>query len=137
MSRENVELVRRALDALNRVSASGDLTALVQWQRELADPAIEYIPVVEGMRIRGHEDLLDYWQRWFEPWSDIRWDIEEVIDAGEQVLAVLTIVARGEGSGMEITQRAFPVFDVRDGKIARVREYLTREDALEAAGLRK
>ena len=137
MSRENVEAFRRGLDAFNRVGASGDLTALVQVQREFFDPAIEYTPVVEGMRICGYEDVLAYWQRWFEPWSEIRWDIEEVIDAGEQVLAVFTIVARGKGSGMEITQRAFPVFDFRDGKIARVREYLVRDEALEAVGLRE
>ena len=135
MSQENVELVRRGFDAFNRVGASGDLTALVQVQREFFDPAIEYIPVVEGMRIRGHEDLLDYWRRWFEPWSEIRWDVEEVIDAGEQVLAVFTIVARGKGSGMEITQRSCVVFEGRDGKVVRAREYLLREEALEAAGL--
>src|SRR3989337_1423542 len=101
MSRENVETVRRSLDAFNRVGASGDLTELVQVQGEFADPAIEYTPVVEGVRICGHDDLLDYWRRWFEPWNEIRWDIEELIDAGEQVLAGFTIVARGEGSGME------------------------------------
>jgi ketosteroid isomerase-like protein len=135
MSQENVELIRRVFDIFNRVGASGDLTELVQVQREFADPAIEYTPVVEGVRICGHEDLLGYWQRWFEPWDEIRWDIEEVIDAGEQVIAVLTIVARGKGSGMEITGRAFPVFDVRDGKIARVREHLMRDEALAAVGL--
>jgi ketosteroid isomerase-like protein len=137
MSRENVELIRRALDTFNRVGATGDLNALVQVQRELADPAIEYTPVVEGMRICGYEDLLDYWQRWFEPWSEIRWDIEEVIDAGERVLVGLTIVARGEGSGMEITQRSFLVCDFRDGKVVRGGEYLMRDEALEAVGLRE
>ncbi len=137
MSRENVEVFRRCLDAFNRVGASGDLTPLVQVQREFFDPAIEYTPLVEGMRICGHEDLLDYWQRWFEPWSEIRLDIEEVIDAGEQVLADFTIVGRGRGSGMEITQRSFLVCDVRDGKAWRVREFLHREQALEAVGERE
>ena len=135
MSQENVEMVRRGFDAFNRVGASGDLTALPQVQREFFDPAIEYTPVVEGMRICGHEDLLDYWERWFEPWSEIRWDIEEVIDAGEQVLAVFMIVGRGKGSGIELTQRGFMVCGVRDGKVVRVREYLVRAEALEAVGL--
>ena len=135
MSRENEELIRRGFDVFNRVGASGDLTALVQVQREFADPAIEYTPVVEGMRICGHEDLLDYWRRWFEPWSEIRWDVDEVIDAGEQVIVVLTIVARGKGSGMEITQHSCLVFEGRDGKVVRAREYLLREEALEAVGL--
>ena len=137
MVRENVELIRRTLEVFNRVGASGDLTELVQVQREFADPAIEYTPAVEGLRICGHEDLLDYWQRWFEPWSEVRWDIEEVVDAGEQVLAVLMIVARGKGSGIELTQRVFPVFDFRDGKVVRGHEYLRRDEALEAVGLRE
>lgn len=89
------------------------------------------------MRICGHEDLLDYWQRWFEPWSEIRWDIEEVIDAGERVLVGFTIVARGEGSGMDVTQRSFIVCDFRDGKVVRGGEYPMRDEALEAAGLRE
>ncbi len=135
MSRENVELVRRGFDVFNRVGASGDLTALDRLQREFFDPAIEYTPVVEGMRICGHEDLLDYWRRWFEPWNEIRWDVEEVTDAGEQVLAAFTIVARGKGSGIEITQHSFLVFDVRDGKLWRAREFLHRDEALEAVGL--
>ena len=135
MSQENVELIRRGFDVFNRVSASGDLTALGQLQREFFDPAIEYTPVVEGIRICGQEDLLDYWRRWFEPWSEIRWDVEELIDAGEQVLAGFTIVARGKGSGMEITQHSFLVFDVLDRKVWRGREFLHREQALEAVGL--
>jgi ketosteroid isomerase-like protein len=53
------------------------------------------------------------------------------------VLAVFTIVARGKGSGMEITQRGFVVCDFRDGKVVRVREYLMRAEALKAAGLRE
>jgi hypothetical protein len=42
---------------------------------------------------------------------------------------------RGRRSGMEISQRLFDVFELREGKVLRVTEYLDREGALQAAGL--
>ncbi len=41
-----------------------------------------------------------------------------------------------DSSGMEISQRLFDVFELRDGRVLRIREYLDPEQALEAAGLR-
>ena len=38
---------------------------------------------------------------------------------------------------MEISQQLFDVFELRDGRVLRIREYLDEADALEAAGLRE
>ena len=58
----------------------------------------------------------------------------ELIDAGEDtVVAVERFAGCAKLSGVETDQTAGEVFTLRNGKIARGREYLTREQALEAA----
>ena len=71
---------------------------------------------------------------------DLMFKVEplEVIDAGEdQVVAVLRISGRAKLSGVETDLTFAVVNTIRDGKIARGREYWTKEQALEAAGLRE
>jgi ketosteroid isomerase-like protein len=62
----------------------------------------------------------------------------EPIDAGEdQVVAVLRVMGRAKLSGVETDLIFATLYTIREGKIARGREYATRDDALEAAGLRE
>ena len=60
----------------------------------------------------------------------------ELIDAGEdKVVVIERFGGRAKISGIETEQTEAVVSTIRDGKIARCREYVTREEALEAAGL--
>ncbi len=136
MSRDNVELVRRSVYELNRAIADGDFDRMIRLTREFADAEIEYKPVEEGTVLRGHADLVDYWRRWLDPWKEIRWEIEEISDIGDdKVFASYRIAARAKESGVEIDQRFFYLYDVREGKVAGMREFLDRSRALQAAGL--
>ena len=63
--------------------------------------------------------------------------MDEIIDGGELVVGAVTVHGRGSGSGVQIAQTMFHVFEIRDAKIGRLREYLDRGQALEAAGLRE
>ena len=69
--------------------------------------------------------------------DDVRVEPVEVIDAGDDtVIAVMRISGRPKGTSAEaLTLSVAGVNTIRDGKIARSREYWTREEALEAAGL--
>ena len=60
---------------------------------------------------------------------------DPLIEADDQVVAVGRSVGRMKGSDAEIDIRYAVVISIRDGKIARGREYSTRQEALEAAGL--
>jgi len=62
-------------------------------------------------------------------------EAEELIDAGDQVVALVRGMGRVKDSDVEIDIRYAIVFTIRDGKIAAGREYFTREEALKAAGL--
>ena len=63
-------------------------------------------------------------------------EIDEIIEAGETIVAAIRVHGRGRASGLQISQRLFDVFEFRDGRVLRVREYLRADQALEAAGLR-
>ena len=85
--------------------------------------------------VRGHQALIEWTERWLEAWSSYSDRIEEIVDGGEVVVAAVSTHARGRTSGLEIRQRFFHVFEMREGRILRLREYLDRNSTLEAAGL--
>jgi uncharacterized protein len=131
MSEENVEIVRRSLAAYD----SGGLDAVAEfWHPDIDWRAVEgYLDDV-GL-IRGPDGLRQYYRQWEETFDAGRTEIEELIDASDQVIAVVRSFGRMKGSDAEIDIRYAVVISIRDGKIASGREYATREEALEAAGL--
>ena len=61
-----------------------------------------------------------------------------LIDAGDdQVVAVVRLTGRAKQSGVKTAMTYAVVHTMHDGKIAIGREYATREQALEAVGLRE
>jgi ketosteroid isomerase-like protein len=132
VARENVEVVRQmwqvfadaGLDAM-----TGFLDAEINWR------AIEGAPddVVE---MRGIEAARRYVQDWLDTFEGITSVTEELLDAGDdRVIAALHVTGRAKLSGVETELRYAVLYTLREGKIVRVREYATREDALKAAGL--
>ena len=132
MSQENVEIVRKSLEALDP-----DLDAVAEfWHPEIDWRAIEGAPDDIGV-FTGHAAMRHYYEQWFETFAELRAEIEDIVDAGEQVVVALHVIGKVEGSQAEIDMRLGIVCTVRNGLIVRGREYATREEALEAAGLRE
>jgi len=76
MSQENVEIVRRALDAFD-----ADLTGMARfWDAEIDWRAIEGAPDDVGL-FKGHDAMRRYYRQWFETFDDFRIETEELIDA--------------------------------------------------------
>ena len=98
-------------------------------------PDAEYQPVEEAAPIRGTAELVRWHERWFDAWDELQAHAEEVLAHGEMVVTAVSVRARGAGSGTEVHQAFFHVAEVSDQRIDRLREYLDRKDALEAAGL--
>jgi ketosteroid isomerase-like protein len=134
VSQENVEVARAGYAAYNKAVQSGDFLPLF---REFLDPEVEYEPVEESGVVRGYEDLLQYLGRWHERWDDFHWEVQEIMDAGDHVVVIGRISARGKKGGVEVGQRFFAVHTFRNGRSVRLREYLDRQDALDAVGLRE
>jgi ketosteroid isomerase-like protein len=130
MSQENVETLRRAYEAYNQ----GDLDVAVAGIS--ADS--EYVPIgaVPGFRDalpgpEGYKRILA-WLR--DAFDDAHVDAE-LTDAGDQVLASLTVRGRGKLSGLETTREFWQVWTFRDGKAVHGRGFMDREEARKAAGL--
>jgi ketosteroid isomerase-like protein len=133
MSKENVGVVQAATDAFARDGVDG-------WLEYFTDD-VDY-RAAEGAiddrgPIHGKDALRAYAEDWTEMFADVRFEPVEVIDAGDDtVIAVTRISGRPKGTSAEaLTLSVAGVNTIRDGKIARSREYWTREEALEAAGL--
>ena len=126
MSEVNVEIVRRGFEAYAR----GDLSAAVS----VHDPDVVFNPAEEPP-IHGRDAVRAYIERWQEPWDNYEAEAEEFIDADDRVIVTLHVKARGRGSGVEVDARSYQVHTLREGRLVRMDEYLTREEALKAAGL--
>jgi ketosteroid isomerase-like protein len=132
MSQENVEVIRGMLDAFERgdfEASLGFLDENIEWH----DP-----PDVPGAAVhRGPKEVRGFFARWLGAWESYSAGTEELIDAGDQVVAVHHERGRGKESGVEVDHRSATVFDVRGGKVIRRRPYPDRAQALEAVGRRK
>jgi ketosteroid isomerase-like protein len=131
MSEENVEIVRAATKAMIRGDARAALEAL--------DPEIKWHATVggvdEGRVYRGREEVAQAFVDYFQTWERIELRAERFFDAGAEVVVFWHEVAKGRASGAVVETDTGTVNTVRDGKIAVVRSYMDRAEALEAAGL--
>jgi ketosteroid isomerase-like protein len=129
MSEENVEIVRRHLDAYG----SGNYeAALAAYHPEVVCDATVR---PEGRIYRGREGVAEAIRVWAGTWDEWRWEIEELIDAQDKVLMVVREFARGKGSGVNVVQQTFWVYTLRGGQIVHAKVLVDKSQALEAAGL--
>src|SRR4051795_1723048 len=115
MSQENVDLIRRQLEALNRGDWEGSI--------EGVDREVEWVVAKEhpGSRtIHGLDELRSYREDWGQMLGALRFEAEEVVDRGDLVVAVGRIKGIGVGSGAEIEVPIGFVSRFRDGLVVRV-----------------
>jgi ketosteroid isomerase-like protein len=128
MSQENVEIVRRAYDTVN----AG------QPDYALFHPALIYHPRADEPDPSAHvgrdafERLLD---GFLESFRDLRFDVLELIDVGDRVIASTMIHGRGAASGASVEDAYVVVYRLRDGLVVEGWEYRTEQEALKAVGL--
>lgn len=130
MSRANIELLRRSYDAFNR----GDLDAAF----EILGPDLEWLPPEEAPTAgtyRGSEGAKAEVTVWTEPFDDFRWEIKEIVDAGEHILVRGLMSGRGKSSGVEVNTEEFHVWTVSGERPVRMQMFLDKAKALAAAGL--
>jgi ketosteroid isomerase-like protein len=134
MSEDNVELARDAIDALNR----GDLDA---WLAFLSPDVVwEALPGVPGIGelYRGRAEVRGWIEElWEVAEGVVHTEIEQITDLGEdRVFLALALTARGRGSGVPFEMPTWSVIWYREGLVTRRQVFWTRDEALEAAGLR-
>jgi ketosteroid isomerase-like protein len=134
MSQEAIVVVEVAYEAFAR----GGLDRFI----EHFTGDIDYRAVVSAPDDHGPILGKDAFRAWLQDWIDtfdgFKMEPLELIDAGEDTVVVAERYGgRAKLSGVEMHSTVWTVLRIRDGKIARGREYPARQQALEAAGLRE
>jgi ketosteroid isomerase-like protein len=130
MSEENVERVRRAVDALNR----GDLeAALDRVHPELEWQTLDAFP--EAGTYRGTDEVREFFETWQETFHGFHLQLESCEAIGDDhVIAALRVGGEGAGSGVEVESPLFfQLLEYREGELIRARMFQTEAEAREAA----
>jgi ketosteroid isomerase-like protein len=131
MSQENVEIVRANLEEFVRTRRPTatqspdfvwDLTNYEGWP----DKAV----------YAGQDEWMAFVENWMEPFDDWTMEIEEILDAGDDRVAVI-LLQRGtlKGSTQAVEMRYGSVYWVEEGTIVRADAYSPAERALAAVGI--
>jgi ketosteroid isomerase-like protein len=127
VSQENVEIVRRLLEACNR----RDWDAML----ETGDTEIEIVTLMSGTH-RGYAGWRRVVEQMAEEVSGFQFVPEDFIDVGQdRVVAVTRWVGTGRTSGIAVANTIGFVYTLRDGLVVRQESFRNRDEALKAVGL--
>ncbi len=131
MSKENVELVKEMCESF----VAGNLERAL----ELLHTDVEWLGTVggldEGRSYRGHDEVIEAFMENYEAWEQHSLETIRYLDAGNDVVVFWHEVGQGKGSGVEVESDTAVIYTVENGSVVRVRGYMDRDAALEAAGL--
>ena len=136
MSQENVEKARDFIAAYNRRdfdAAVGSFDPEIEWDATAVRDLIPDLAEVYW----GHEGVRTYWRRWLEAWRYIEFDIQDVLDAGDEIVVLICNQrqwGRYTGIASELPPFAL-IYTFRDGKVVRFRVFPDQDTALKAVGL--
>src|ERR1700730_8212714 len=122
MSRENVAMVQRRYEAFNR----RDIDAVVAEMH----PEVELRTTVETHH--GHAGVAEWITHADAVFNSLSMTVEEIIDFGDRVMAIVRERATGMGSELAIDQHFAHVWTIRDGRVITFWAFTERTEALEA-----
>jgi len=142
VSKKNVEIVRSIMEPLDRIDG-----AAIDWEeatlREMLgatySPDIELQTLASGTgtglaeRYRGLDGLVEYLRGWLEPFSEYHVETLDFIEDGDRVLVPTHQWGVGSASGARVELDVTFAYELRDGKITRMTQYETLEEAREGA----
>jgi len=91
----------------------------------------------DGSVFRGHQEVIRGFKDYFAVWERLDLRPEKLIDTGDELVVFVHEVARGRASGVLVETDTAAVSTLLDGRIVRVRNFMDRAAAIEAAGLRE
>jgi ketosteroid isomerase-like protein len=136
MSRENIEVVRRLFAAFRSVDV-GNFERSFDEVREIFDPEVDWVAAPHSLlsseEYRGYDGVRRFWTQFLSAWDEYGVEVEELIDAGDQVVAVMRL--SGRTNELEVDEARSSLLTLRDGRIVRIEPFASKDGGLEAAGL--
>ena len=126
----NIEVVTQALTAFS----GKDAEAFVQ----LTAPEIEWttgLGAIEGEVFCGHEGVRTYFARLSSAWEEFSFRPDDFRERDGTVLVLGRLQGRGRAGGVPVDSPVGAVWDLRDGKIWRLRAYLSHAKATQVAAI--
>jgi ketosteroid isomerase-like protein len=131
MSQANAELVRRSVDAYNR----GDLDGFVkQWAPDAVLDWSNSRGLEPGV-FRGHDEIREYVRRFLEAFEEVRIELDDPIDIGDDRLIVDNVAYLRGRDGIETQAHSAWLITFRGGEQRSLTLYQTKREAFEAAGV--
>jgi ketosteroid isomerase-like protein len=119
------------LDAFNRGDVGGVIEAFDE-NCELYEPP--EMPDRPPLGFRGHDGIRE-WMGKLRGIAEVRFEPRSFTTSGDVIVSEWASTGRGEASGVPIEWTTFAALRMREGKIARAHGFLSRDEALQAAGL--
>ena len=141
MSEENIERIRALIpppevDMVPIFRDAGMFEQTVAALGQLVDTNLESVAVWHGGRTyAGIEGFREMWNDWLEPWATYHTHVEDMLEAGDQVVVLVRDHARRNDTEAELELISGSLWTFRDGMVVRVEFFSNRSEALEAAGL--
>jgi ketosteroid isomerase-like protein len=133
MSEESVDVVRRMFDAFNRGDVEGVVAAFDEGCELTEPPETPDRPV---LGFHGHEGIRE-WMTNLREIAEVRFEPRSFKSSGTVILSESASSGQGQASGVPVEWTTFAVLHMGAGRIVRAQGFLTRDAALEAAGLRE
>jgi ketosteroid isomerase-like protein len=130
MSEENVEVLKRAVEAFNQGGTAAAIKFFAE-DVEFHEPPEQPAPRVA----RGAGEVVRLFDEFDEAWVKHQSELEEIRAVGANRLLVFSVERFVGRDGIELAAPAGAIFTFRKGKIVRWEAFWDRERALEAAGL--
>ena len=130
MSQEHVEIVRGIYAEWGR----GNFRA----GTDLYDPHVILAfrgDFPDGGVYVGHNGVGAYMREFLSDWTDAIIEAEDIVSAGDTVVAAVHQQATGSGSGIPTEMRYWQLWTFRGGAVIRIENIMSRSEALQAAGL--
>jgi ketosteroid isomerase-like protein len=130
---ENIDLVRRAIDAYNRRDLDGilenwALDAVLDWSKSRGFDAGVY---------RGHDEIRAFIQRFLAAFNEVRIELDAPMELQDGVVVAENVTYLEGRDGIEVQARSAWLITIRDGEQTSLTLYQTKQEALDAAGLRE
>ena len=128
MANRNGELIRRALDRFNKTGAPDP---------ELYDPELIFVARPDGPvqpTYTGFDGLMRMNALIREAWDSIHLEIVDEVEPSEGVVVIVLHARLRSHSGVELEATEAWVNWIRAGKVWRIEQYGTKDEALRAAG---
>jgi ketosteroid isomerase-like protein len=132
MSEENVEIVREIYDAVARRDAP---SAFAVYAEDIVWEVSARRAIVMDRAYHGHEGVRRFWRDALLAFGEVDLLVEELIDAGDRVIALIQEREIGRSSGVPVEASHAAIWTLAEGKVVRMQVFDDRDQAFKAVGL--